>query len=286
MLYKILPENLHSAADRVAGCLRDDRGVAQFKAEEPIDRALQYRPTIHGLSPDGYVVAVEVQDRADAAVLDSAVLDCVSRCLPVRLFLAFPESTTPVPHRVVENLRQRGLGIIEVRESGVVVLGEALPLSLFGYRLDRLRFPKKFRGILLEAENTFRSSSPPKGCAIIYDEIEEISRTIIKKTKKKKMWRKLKAGENPSKLDLDTGAWEKVIELFQSFYIVKKKKVPDLTANLIHRVAATTAYRNEAAHKPKTPEERKQRDREMRTRFESAADLLFDLLKVLDQLKA
>jgi molecular chaperone GrpE (heat shock protein) len=126
----------------------------------------------------------------------------------------------------------------------------------------------------------------PKGCAIIYDEIEDISRTIIKKTKKKKMWRKLKPGEKASKLDLDNGAWEKVLELFQSFYIVNKNKVADLTANLIHRIAASTAYRNESAHKPKTPEERTQRDREMRTRFESAADLLLDLLKVLDQLKA
>jgi hypothetical protein len=179
---------------------------------------------------------------------------------------------------------QKGLGVIEIRDSTIAVLHEALPLSLFGYRLDRLRFPKKFRGTLLEAENTFRSS-PPKACGIIYDEIEEISRTIIKKTKKKKMWRKLKAGEKPSKLNLDNGPWEKVLELFQSFYTVNKTKVKGLTANLIHRIAAITAFRNESAHKPKSPDESSQRDREMRTRFESAADLLFDLIKVLDQLR-
>jgi len=238
MLYKILPDNLHAAADRVAEYLRDDRGVTHFKAEEPIDETLQYRPTIQGLSPDKYIVAVEVQDRPDPAVLDSAVLDCVIRCIPLKLSLAFPELSAPVAHRMIESLQRKGLGVFEIRGDGVAVLGEALPLSLIGYRLKRLNFPKKLRGTLLDAENTFRSSSPPKGCGIIYDEIEDISRAIIKRTKKRKMWRKLRPGEKASRLDLDIGAWEKVLELFQSFYVVNKKKVPDLTANLIHRIAA------------------------------------------------
>src|SRR5689334_10350990 len=91
MLYKILPDNLHDAADRVAEYLRRDRGVTSLKAEEPIHEALQYRPTIHGNSPDKYIVAAEVQDRPDPTVLASVVLDCVSSCIPIKLFLAFPE---------------------------------------------------------------------------------------------------------------------------------------------------------------------------------------------------
>lgn len=286
MIYKILPENLHGTADRVAAYLRDDRGMTLLKSEEPVDDALQYRPTIHGVNSDKYIVAVEVQDHPDVGVLDAAILDCVGRCIPVKLSLAFPESATPVAHRIIESLRQKGLGVIEVRSEAVAVLSEPLPLSLFGYRLDRLSFPKKFRGVLLEAENTFRSGSPPKGCAVIYDEIEDISRTIIKITKKKKMWRKLKTNEKPPKLNLDSGPWEKVLELFQNFYIANRKKAPDLTANLIHRIAAVTGYRNESAHKPKTRADRIQRDRQMRTRLESAADLLLDLVKVRDQLRA
>jgi hypothetical protein len=99
------------------------------------------------------------------------------------------------------------------------------------------------------------------------------------------MWRKLKKGEKPSKLDLENGPWEKVLEHFDYFYIVNKKKVPDLTSNLIHRLAATTTFRDQSAHKPRTLRERVQRDQETRTRFESAVDLLYDLIKVLSQVK-
>ena len=81
-----------------------------------------------------------------------------------------------------------------------------------------------------------------------------------------------------------SGAWEKVLELFEDRYVVNKKKVPDLTSNLIHRIEATTLFRNQSAHKPKTTQERKDRDRETRTRFESAADLLLELTKVLSQI--
>jgi hypothetical protein len=285
MIYKILPENLREAADRVVEYLKNDRGVTSFKAELPIDVQLQYRPTIHGLSPEKYIIAVEVQDRPDLTVLNSAVLDCASRSLPVKLFVAFPEPATPASLRDIERIHQTGVGVVEFRVAGPVVLREALPLSLFGYRLDRQKFPKKLRGTLLDAENALRSNNPPHGCSILYQEIEDQSRKLIKKTKKKKMWRKLRAGEKPSKLDLEIGAWEKVLEHFEHFYIVNKKKVPDLTANLIHRIEATTAFRNQSAHKPKTSQERRERDREIRTRFESAADLLLDLIKVCGQVK-
>jgi hypothetical protein len=283
MLYKILPENLHSAADRAVDFLRNDRGVTNFKSEEAIDADLQYRPTAYGISPEKYIVAIEVQDRPDMAVLDSAVLDCATRSLPIKLFVVFPEPATPWPERDVEKIHQRGVGAIEVRPATSVVLREALPLSLFAYRLDRQLFPKKLRGTLLDAENALRSNNPPQGCTILYQEIEDMSRKMIEKTKKKKLWRKLKAGEKASRLNLGTGAWEKVLELFEDFYVVDRKKVPDLTANLIHRIEASTSYRNQSAHKPKTTQERRDRDRETRTRFESAADLLLDIIKVSSQ---
>jgi hypothetical protein len=284
MTYKILPENLRDAAQKVLEYLRNDRGITGFKAEQAIDIQLEYRPTIQGVSPERYIVAVEVQDRPDMTVLDSAVLDCAARSLPVKLFIAFPEPTSPFATREIEKVHQRGVGLIEVRATGPVVLREALPMSLFGYRLDRDLFPRKMRGTLLDAESALRSNNPPLGCSVLHQEVEDLSRKIVKKTKAKKMWRKLKAGEKPSKLDLDTGAWEKVLELFGRRYEVNKKKVPDLTANLIHRVEATTLFRNQSAHKPKTTQERKDRDRETRTRFESAADLLRDLVKVFGQI--
>jgi hypothetical protein len=65
--------------------------------------------------------------------------------------------------------------------------------------------------------------------------------------------------------------------------VVNKKKLPGLTANLIHRIAAVTSYRNDSSH-ARSLRERTKRDREIRTRLESAADLLYDLVTVYTQL--
>jgi hypothetical protein len=284
MIYKFLPDQLHSTADRIAEFLAEDRGITAIRAEEQIDEDLPYRPTIYGISPEKYIVAVEVQESPNTTSLDSVILDCVMRSVPVKLFVTFVVSASPVPHNLIENAHKKGLGVIEIAGAELRVLREALPLSLLGYRLDYKRFPKKLRSTLIEAGNTFRDGSPAKGCAVVYDEIEDLSRGIIKKTKKKKLWRKLRPGERPSKLNLDDGPWEKVIELFEDFYVVNKKKVPDLTSNLIHLIAAVTSYRNESGHKPKSLADRIRRDKEIRTRFESALDLLFDLIEVFTQI--
>jgi hypothetical protein len=283
MLYKFLPDHLHSTADQVAEYLGEDRGVAGIKAETQIEAALQYRPTIHGLSPEKYIIAVEVQDTPNTTSLDSVILDCATRAIPVKLFVAFLSSASPVPHNLIESAHKKGLGVIEIGQAGPRVLREAFPLSLLGFRLDHKNFPKKLRGTLIEAGNTFRDGSPAKGCALVYDEIEDLSRTLIKRTKKKKLWRKLKPGEKASKLNLDDGPWEKVLELFEKFFVVNGKKAPGLTSNLIHRIAAVTAYRNQSGHKPKSLSERIKRDQEMRTRLESAGDLLLDLIEVASQ---
>jgi len=284
MNYKFLPDQLHATADQVAAYLAETRGVTAIKPEEQVKKELEYRPTIQGLTTDKYVVAIEVQDNPDTTHLDPVILQCVTQRIPIKLFIAFPQSTTPIPHNLIEKAHKKGLGVIEVEQQGPQVLREALPLSLLGYRLDPMKFPKKMRNTLIEAGNTFRDGAPAKGCSIVYDEIEALSRKIVKKTKQKKLWRKLKQNEKMPNLSLDDGPWEKVIELFQHFYIVNKKKVPKLTANLIHRVAAVTSYRNDSGHK-KADKDRMKRDEEIRTRFESAGDLLLDLLEAETQLR-
>jgi len=51
---------------------------------------------------------------------------------------------------------------------------------------------------------------------------------------------------------------------------------PGIKKNLLIRVAALTDVRNDAGHKPRNRAERMKRDRELRTRFESAVDVLRD----------
>jgi len=283
MKYNFLPEHLHTTADLVASFLKSDRGIIKFTAETQVDKQLEYRPTLHGFSRDQYIVAVEVQESANSTFLDSVILDCMTHGIPIKLFIAFPTTPTPIPHQQIQRAHDHGLGIIEVQAAGPAVLREALPLSLLGYRLDRRLFPPRYRGVLADAENTFRDGSPVKACSIVYDEIEHLSRATIRKTKKKRMWRKLKPGEKAPKLKIDTGPWESVLETFEKFF--DRKHFPSLSANLVHRIAGITAHRNQAGHKPASIKERTKRDREIKTRFESAVDLLHDLIGVASKLK-
>ena len=55
--------------------------------------------------------------------------------------------------------------------------------------------------------------------------------------------------------------------------------------SLLVRVAALTEHRNETGHKPKNRAVHIQRDRELRTRFETAVDVLRDFAKALGPLK-
>lgn len=290
MEYKFLPENLRAHADGVAEFLRNDRGIARFKAETaiPLENSnddLEYVFTLHGKSSDGYIVAVEVQDKPDSNPLDGVVLRCVNLRLPLKLFIAFPESVSPISHKIIDRAHEKGLGVIEIRSTGAIVAREALPLSLLAYKVNRLRFPKAYRSALADAENTYRDGSAPKACALVYDEIEAISREIVKKTKKKKMWRKLRPNEKAPKVNIDNDPWEKILGVFADFYIVNKKKALSLTKSLIARISAVTGFRNESGHKPKSIEARSKRDQELRTRFESAVDLLFDLVTAKAELK-
>jgi hypothetical protein len=55
--------------------------------------------------------------------------------------------------------------------------------------------------------------------------------------------------------------------------------------NLLMRVAALTDVRNDSGHKPKNRAARTKRDHELRTRFESAIDVLRDLASALRPLR-
>jgi hypothetical protein len=216
--------------------------------------------------------------------LDNVVLHCVTNHLPVKLYVAFPEGVPPAVYKTnVDEARRKGVGAIEVSNGNCHVIHEALPLSLAGLRVeDHTRFPARYRQELSTAETTFKNGDPAKGCSLIYDEIESLSRNLAKRIHKKGWWKPRKTG--PPATNFDTEAWSNIMELLANRADLTKLPA-GVTRNLLIRVAAIVEPRNDAGHKPRNRAKRIQRDRESRTRFENAVDILRDFTAAVRALR-
>lgn len=283
MAYRYLPENLHEIADQVRQYFRNERGLVNFKTEEEVDKGLDYRPTLHAHTQDHHIVCVDVQESPYSTALDSIVLDCVRKSLPIKLYVAFPESVGLQDYKKkVDRARTNGVGVIEVRAQGIVVINEALPLSLSGVReVHPSRFPMRFRTPLTHAESTFRAGSPVEGCLVIYEELEAVSRRIASRTRTKRLWRVLPPGEKKPTIK-DNTPWQKVIEILMAQ--LDPQKCPSFTMPLLARILSVAPHRNETGHKVTSLKKLIKRDTELKTRFENAADLLFEVIEASKQL--
>jgi len=278
MAYRYLPENLHAIADRTKQYFRDERGLSNFKTEEEVDKTLDYRPTLHTHTKDHHILCVDVQESPYSTALDSIVLDCVKRSFPIRLYVAFPENPSQQDYKKkVDRARTNGVGVVEVRANAIEVIHEALVLSLLGVRdIKPSRFPVKFRSELARAESTFRGGNPVEGCLIIYKELEALSREIVDKSRRKGLWRPLKAGEKNPHLKHRT-AWQKIMEVLMDH--LDHQKCPALHVPLLARILSVAPHRNDTGHKVTSLGRLVKRDTELKTRFESATDLLFELIQ-------
>jgi hypothetical protein len=251
--------------------------MPKFKVEEPIDPTIEYKPTLHSVDAEFYLVCIDVSESPYPRGLEGFVLRCITECLPVKSFVALPEgATSPDFRRDLGLARQSGIGILEVSPGGVKILHPALPLSLAAVRpVDHSRFPKKYRYHLTQAETTFKQGNPGKACSMVYDEIEALFRKVAKKTRDLGLWRPLKPGEKPPQIH-NKRAWAKVIEAVMEH--LDPKKCGYLERSLMARILGVTPHRNDTAHKPANRDELVRLHKELRTRFENAVDLLADLI--------
>lgn len=200
--------------------------------------------------------------------------------LPVRLIVAIPEKSGGTTRdEDLARARQKGVGVIEVAGESGTVLVNSLSLSLAAvHPIPRHEFPEKYRYHLSQAENTFKEGNPAKGCDDVYGLIEELSRKVARKTFRKGLW---KAGTNPP--NFATGPWASVMDnLIRNLDTGRCKLFKD---NILHHILAITPYRNQVVHVPDSVTALIRRDRLLRTRFEDAANLLLDLIKMAKPLK-
>lgn len=281
MNYLALPAHLHSTADAVIALCKLQFGAAptSIKIEKPIVANIGFVTTLHAQLKDHHILCVEVSDKAYTPSLDPFVLECKNGTLPVRLYVASPATESASFQSDLIRAKRNGVGVISVTESGAVVLADAVSLSVSGVRHpDLKKYPLKYRQAVSEALSTFQSGNPSKGCSVLYDEIEALTRRIAKKAQKQQKWKKgVQAGPAKSPVD-PTAAWAKVTRQLLDNYDAFGAGASELNDALFGRVLGTTAHRNESGHKPRSTKDLRRRDAQLRTRFEGAADLLLELI--------
>lgn len=279
MSYRILPSQLHETADAALAWFRTQRGITSFRVEEPIANDIEFVPTLSKRTRDHYTLCVEVSEKPYTTPLDSFVLECKNRVVPVKLFVVIPSGKGDSMFK--DNLKRaqrNGVGVIEVDGNGGAVIHEALALSLTGVRApDPADFPNKYRQALAEALSTFRNGDPVKGCGRLYDELEDLTRRIASKVDRKRAWKEAAISQAAS-VDFSKAPWAMITNLLLGGIEQKILKSPQLTGALLARVYGVTSHRNESGHKPANRAALTRRDRELRTRFETASDLLRDLV--------
>jgi hypothetical protein len=280
MTYRILPPHLQIHAEAAKKYFKS-KGVSKFAVEAPVSADGTYRHTLTASTADGHFVCVEVSENAYFDTLDAMVLEYRYRKLPVKLYVAVPKGTSNANfQKQLRQARRSGVGVLEVEARGAELVLEALSQSLADLReIDLDSLPTRYRANLSLAVETFRRGNPAKGCSMIYDEIEDLSRSIAKKTYQKGFWKK------STKLKFEKDPWANVVDALMNELNYSACGCPKLKKPLLARVLGVTAHRNETGHKVKNRADLIKRDKELRTRFETAEDLLVDLVEASRPLK-
>jgi len=280
MTYRHLPEHLHQTADLVQRFMRKELGLSKIQIEVAIDDQIEYRPTLSGKIPGHHIHCAEVSESIITSLIDPVVLQCQRHHFPALLYVAFPSKKEyPESIKDLKKAKELGVGVLEVdhAKGRVTCINNPLSLSLTGLRLiEKGSFPRKYRASLSAAEDAFLNGNPSKGCSMVYDEIELLTRKIAYKTYKLGYWNRVI--KNPEKMK-EKMVWTMVLtelhnNLNRSLSSRNGKNLDDLSNALLSRIIGVTPYRNQSGHKPSSLRTLRERDAQLRTRMEAAVDLL------------
>lgn len=274
--YGILPASLHETADASIEWFRKSWGIPKgaIQVESSVHADIKLRPTFQARTSDFHTLCIEVMESTYSPTLDSFILDCQKRGLPVLLFVAYRKGLKDPDFP--ENLRaakRAGVGLFEVDAISGDIINNALSTSLTGVRqIDLKTFPPKYRQGLQQAEQSFRDGQPAKACSMVYDKLEAAFRRFAEKCAKEKLWK------NATGLDVRNCSWAALIKSMNNLnrnHPGTRRVNDPLLASLL----AVTPHRNETGHEPASQQLLIRRDHKLRTRFESAVDLLQDFLR-------
>lgn len=284
MQFQFLSAALHPTAAEVVNYFRQNLGLGGFKAEQAIDDEIEFKPALHAVSKDHHIICVEVSETLYPPSLDAFILACKNKSVPAKLYVATPTGYSQTEFRAAfQRAKDNGVGLLEVTGNQVKAFHLPLSQSLSGLRRVQLaNFPAKYREPLFQAQQTFLDGDPVKGCAGVYDELENLSRRVAIKANDKGFW------HDPAKVpnvNFETHSWAKLLEILKDHLNRQAAGCANLNDALYYRILGVTAHRNDAGHKPNSVARRKKRDAELRTRFEHATDMLLDLTKAASPLR-
>lgn len=272
--YRILSPALHDTAEAVISWFVTQWGItkSKVKVETPFDPDINFRPTFVVPLNDSHLLCVEVSETVYSNTLASVALGCLTKGLPVKLFVATPRPPTDPDYAAnLKAAKLAGVGLLEVdSHSGTMVQG-ALSLSLAGVR-PLVVLPARYRQALQEARRVFRDGDPSKACALVYDELEAATRRFGKRCVSQRLW------QNNNNLNLDSAPWASVLDELNRGVDRSDPRARKVTPALFSRIIGVTTHRNDSGHKPKNLAALADRDRALRTRFEGAVDLLKEFL--------
>jgi hypothetical protein len=256
-------------------------GIGNFEIEKPIDRNAPLQTTLYATTNDHHYLCLIVTEVSFQNSWDSFVIFCRDNALPVKLFLVYASGSEFPKQQDILLAKNRGVGILQVDESGNgTVLLDPLSLSLTSLRpVGAHEFPRNYREAVTAAESTFKNGDPSKGCAKLYEEIEALSRKLARITHQKRFWRSY----NPARKFSGKKNWGPLMKDFMNE--LDNQKCPGLPITLVGAVFGLTAHRNDSSHKPETMKKLIERDRRLRTRFETARDILSDLIEAGKKIK-
>lgn len=271
--YRALPDNLKDFADATQKYLAKELGLTAIKIEHEVHREIEFRPTLSAVSTDKHIICAEVVELLFTPDIEQFVLACRNHSLPVKLYVAVRKGQFQAyDQKALKLARENGVAILEVSppNHGLLITNPPVSLSLGGLRTFNLHnFPAKYREPLKQAIETFKGGNPAKGCADVYDEIEQLTRRIGRKCEG------ISSGlKQTGKIDWEKGNWAPALEFLKSHVNKVAIGCPQLNNQLISRLIGMTEYRNETGHKPSSLEKKIERDKQLRTRFESAMDEL------------
>ena len=276
----LLASHLHPTAKAAVRYFGKEHGARNFKGEYIIASDLSLKPTLSASLDNGCILCVEVSERVYSNSLDTFVVECTSKSFPAKLYVVVPSlKGDPDLAANLRKAKERGVGVVEIPDESTppFTACEAVSLSLFGLRrVDTKEFPKNKRESIHQAEATFLNGNPVKGCQSLYEELEVLTRAFAKRSLAEGWWRSVHVGEAKPKENLDVGPWARVLAELGRFLDMTacRKKCPLMNEGLIGSARGVTDPRNLTSHRPSNLKKIIERDKRLRTWFESTHDLL------------
>jgi len=281
--YTLLLPPLHTTADAAIHWFCKNLGLPTnaIMVEQSIHPDIGLRPTFSAQTRDYHTLCIEVSESLYPNTLDAFVLSCRDKGMPVRFFVAVPKGTLEKETaKRLNAAKNAGVGILEVDNSSGSMIQNALSLSLTGVRkIDVLSFPPKYRQNLTQAEQTFRDGNPIKACSMIYEELEGLLRKFAVKAAAKSWW------PNKPGFKIEKDPWALIVRDLEVNLNLTSCPCPELKPAFMARIHGITPFRNDTSHKIVSAKALMKRDSELRTRFESAIDILRDFINATRKLK-